>query len=198
MEQQTIVNSWNEWDPLRHVIVGVATKGCIPVSEPAIEYHFPKEGGIEGKSGYWPEELVGRNCRFLQGPETDRETVADVRRAIAERKEIATEILNYRKNGSTFWNALFISPVYDQKGELVYFFGSQLDVSRRRDAEEALRQSQKMEAVGQLTGGVAHDFNNLLMVVSGHIQTLKKKAEGIPRRRARRRRSRSRRSAARP
>ncbi|SEO74198.1 PAS domain S-box-containing protein [Methylobacterium sp. ap11] len=123
-------------------------------------------------TGYTPEELVGRNCRFLQGPETDRETVAEVRRAIAERKEIATEILNYRKNGSTFWNALFVSPVYDQKGDLVYFFGSQLDVSRRRDAEEALRQSQQMEALGQLTGGIAHDFNNLLQVVVGYVDIL--------------------------
>ncbi|QRE73615.1 hybrid sensor histidine kinase/response regulator [Methylobacterium aquaticum] len=123
-------------------------------------------------TGYAPEELVGRNCRFLQGPETDRETVAEVRRAIAAREEIATEILNYRKNGSTFWNALFISPVYDPKGELVYFFGSQLDVSRRRDAEEALRQSQKMEALGQLTGGIAHDFNNLLQVVVGYVDIL--------------------------
>ncbi|MFH6781622.1 MULTISPECIES: hybrid sensor histidine kinase/response regulator [Methylobacterium] len=123
-------------------------------------------------TGYAPEELVGRNCRFLQGPETDRETVAEVRRAIAAREEIATEILNYRKNGSTFWNALFISPVYDPNGELVYFFGSQLDVSRRRDAEEALRQSQKMEALGQLTGGIAHDFNNLLQVVVGYVDIL--------------------------
>lgn len=57
---RTVVNSWNEWDPLRHVIVGTATKGCIPVSEPAIEYHFPPEGGIDGKSGYWPRELVDR------------------------------------------------------------------------------------------------------------------------------------------
>ncbi|KTS37002.1 histidine kinase [Methylobacterium indicum] len=127
---------------------------------------------FRGMTGYTPEELVGRNCRFLQGPETDRETVAEVRRAIAERKEIATEILNYRKNGSTFWNALFISPVYDPSGELVYFFGSQLDVSRRRDAEEALRQSQQMEALGQLTGGIAHDFNNLLQVVVGYVDIL--------------------------
>ncbi|KMO32121.1 histidine kinase [Methylobacterium aquaticum] len=127
---------------------------------------------FRGMTGYAPEELVGRNCRFLQGPETDAETVAELRRAIAERKEIATEILNYRKNGSTFWNALFISPVYDTAGELVYFFGSQLDVSRRRDAEEALRQSQKMEALGQLTGGIAHDFNNLLQVVVGYVDIL--------------------------
>ncbi|TGD99304.1 hybrid sensor histidine kinase/response regulator [Methylobacterium nonmethylotrophicum] len=128
-------------------------------------------------TGYTPGELVGTNCRFLQGPETDRETVAEVRRAIAERKEIATEILNYRKDGSTFWNALFVSPVYDQAGELVYFFGSQLDVSRRRDAELALHQAQKMEALGQLTGGIAHDFNNLLQVISGYTDVVLALAE---------------------
>ncbi|MDP4004195.1 hybrid sensor histidine kinase/response regulator [Methylobacterium sp. NEAU K] len=123
-------------------------------------------------TGYTPEELVGRNCRFLQGPETDRETIDQVRSAIAEKREFATEILNYRKNGSTFWNALFVSPVYNATGELVYFFGSQLDVSRRRDAEDALGQAQKMEALGQLTGGIAHDFNNLLQVIVGYADIL--------------------------
>ena len=123
-------------------------------------------------TGYTPEELLGRNCRFLQGPDTDSETVAQVRQAIAERREFATEILNYRKNGSTFWNALFVSPVYNAAGELVYYFGSQLDVSRRRDAEEALGQAQKMEALGQLTGGIAHDFNNLLQVIVGYADIL--------------------------
>ncbi|MGY2051092.1 hybrid sensor histidine kinase/response regulator [Methylobacterium sp. JK268] len=123
-------------------------------------------------TGYEPAELIGRNCRFLQGPETDPQTIAEVRRAIKERREISTEILNYRKNGSSFWNALFVSPVYNEAGDLVYFFGSQLDVSRRRDAEDALRQAQKMEALGQLTGGIAHDFNNLLQVVVGYVDIL--------------------------
>jgi len=123
-------------------------------------------------TGYTPEELIGRNCRFLQGPDTDRESVAQVRAAIAEKREFATEILNYRKNGSTFWKALFVSPVYNADGELVYYFGSQLDVSRRRDAEEALGQAQKMEALGQLTGGIAHDFNNLLQVIVGYVDIL--------------------------
>ena len=111
--------------------------------------------------------MIGRNCRFLQGPETDPGTVERVRHAIADRRDIATEMLNYRKDGSTFWNALFISPVFDRTAQLVYFFASQLDVIRRRDAEEALAQAQKMEAVGQLTGGIAHDFNNLLQVIDG-------------------------------
>ncbi|GFM71777.1 Blue-light-activated protein [Pseudomonas cichorii] len=120
-------------------------------------------------TGYESHEIVGRNCRFLQGPDTDREVVAALRKAIENREDIATEILNYKKDGSSFWNALFMSPVFNDNGDLVYFFASQLDVSRRRDAEDALRQAQKMEALGQLTGGIAHDFNNLLQVMGGYI-----------------------------
>ncbi|MDQ7957693.1 MAG: histidine kinase famiy protein [Rhodocyclaceae bacterium] len=123
-------------------------------------------------TGYTREEIVGHNCRFLQGPATDRQTVQAIRQAIEERREISLEILNYRKDGSTFWNALFISPVYNRRDELVFFFASQLDVSRRRDAEEGLAQAQKMEALGQLTGGIAHDFNNLLQVMSGHLDLM--------------------------
>ncbi|MCM5573051.1 PAS domain-containing protein, partial [Xanthomonas hortorum pv. pelargonii] len=123
-------------------------------------------------TGYSSEEVIGHNCRFLQGPDTDPANVNEVRASIANRREFATEVLNYRKDGSSFWNALFVSPVFDDKGELVYFFGSQLDVSRRRDAEDALRQAQKMEALGQLTGGIAHDFNNLLQVMSGHLEVI--------------------------
>lgn len=125
-------------------------------------------------TGYQPEDILGTNCRFLQGPETDRTVVATVRQAIEAREEISVEILNYRKDGSTFWNALFVSPVYNDAGELIYFFASQLDVSRRRDAEDALRQSQKMEALGQLTGGIAHDFNNLLQVMLGYIDIIQR------------------------
>ncbi|MBB4592379.1 hybrid sensor histidine kinase/response regulator [Xanthomonas cannabis] len=123
-------------------------------------------------TGYSADEIIGNNCRFLQGPETDPASVQDVRESIDNRREFATEVLNYRKDGSSFWNALFVSPVFDDKGNLVYFFGSQLDVSRRRDAEDALRQAQKMEALGQLTGGIAHDFNNLLQVMSGHLEVI--------------------------
>jgi len=123
-------------------------------------------------TGYGEDEIVGSNCRFLQGPETDRTVIDEVREAIAAEREISVEVLNYRKNGSTFWNALFVSPVFGEDGELLYFFGSQLDISRRREAEEALHEAQKMEAVGKLTGGIAHDFNNLLQVIQGYTDIL--------------------------
>jgi PAS domain S-box-containing protein len=133
---------------------------------------------FQNMTGYSWDELVGINCRILQGPDTDRDTVADIRRAIEQRREISVELLNYKKNGAAFWNALFVSPVFDADGKLIYFFASQLDVTRRRDAEEGLRQAQKMEAVGQLTGGVAHDFNNLLTVIQGFSDVLRNQIEG--------------------
>ncbi|QQQ19111.1 response regulator [Brevundimonas vitis] len=122
-------------------------------------------------TGYTADEIKGRNCRFLQGRGTDPETVNTVRSAIAKTTDVAVEILNYRKDGSAFWNALFISPVFGPDRKLLYYFASQLDVSRRRDAEDALRQAQKMEAVGQLTGGIAHDFNNMLTVIMGNVDS---------------------------
>lgn len=128
-------------------------------------------------TGYEESEILGRNCRFLQGAETDRDAVAELRAAIKAREAIALELINYRRDGSPFWNAVFVAPVLDPEGELLYFFASQLDVTRRRASEQAFRQAQKMEAIGQLTAGLAHDFNNLLQVVSGNIDIVANQVE---------------------
>ena len=128
-------------------------------------------------TGYEENEVLNRNCRFLQGAATDPAAVSQLREAIHERRAIALEILNYRRDGSPFWNAIFMGPVFDQAGELIYFFASQLDVSKRRESEQSLRQAQKMEAIGQLTAGLAHDFNNLLQIVNGSLDRLKAKRD---------------------
>lgn len=119
---------------------------------------------------YEEDEVVGRNCRFLQGAQTDREMVAKLRHAVEHQDSVALELLNYKRDGSPFWNAVFIGPVFDTSGKLLYFFASQLDVTRRRESEKSFAQAQKMEAVGQLTAGLAHDFNNLLQVVNGNLE----------------------------
>lgn len=123
-------------------------------------------------TGYEESEILGRNCRFLQGPGSDRDVVAELREAVEKVDAVSVEILNYKRDGTPFWNSVFIGPVYDTSGELLFFFASQLDVSRRRNSEQAYRQSQKMEAIGQLTAGLAHDFNNLLQVVNGNLELL--------------------------
>ncbi|AWN40230.1 hypothetical protein DK389_06400 [Methylobacterium durans] len=93
-------------------------------------------------SGYSAESLVGRNCRFLQGPDTDPEQVVAIRAALAEQREIAVEILNYRIDGTPFWNELYISPVFGTGGEVLYHFGSQVDVSSYRQARQSLARSE--------------------------------------------------------
>jgi PAS domain S-box-containing protein len=126
-------------------------------------------------TGYAQEEIVGRNCRFLQGAETDRDQVRELREAVAEHRPVSVEILNYKRDGTPFWNGVFVAPVFDKDERLLYFFASQLDVTRRRTAEQSFRQAQKMESIGQLTAGLAHDFNNLLQVISGSLEVLRGK-----------------------
>jgi PAS domain S-box-containing protein len=125
-------------------------------------------GAFLDLTGYTSDEVLGRNCRFLQGPDTDRSTVEELRTALADHRAVAVDILNYKKDGSRFWNGLFIGPVFDKDGVLLYFFASQLDITSRRISEISYTQAQKMEAIGQLTAGLAHDFNNLLQVAIGN------------------------------
>lgn len=84
-------------------------------------------------TGYSRSETLGRNCRFLQGPGTNSADVGRVRDAIERRIPIELDLLNYRKDGSAFWNKLLISPVFDEDGQLTFFFASQFDVTPERD-----------------------------------------------------------------
>ncbi|PYE37296.1 PAS domain S-box-containing protein [Rhizobium sp. PP-F2F-G38] len=84
-------------------------------------------------TGYERDEVINTNCRFLQGPDTDRGDIQKVREAIANRHPIEIDVVNYKKSGEPFWNRLLISPVFNEKGELTYFFASQLDVTLERD-----------------------------------------------------------------
>ena len=86
-------------------------------------------------SGYATGEVLGRNCRFLQGADTNPTTIATIRCALSERREVQVTLLNYRKDGSAFWNRLSISPVIDEAGHCTHFIGTQQDITLERDQE---------------------------------------------------------------
>jgi sigma-B regulation protein RsbU (phosphoserine phosphatase) len=97
--------------------------------------------GFERLTGFPVGEVLGKNCRFLQGPDTDPTAVAEIRAAIADERECIVEILNYRRDGSSFWNRLSITPVRDASGVVTHYIGIQSDVTARREAEDGLRRA---------------------------------------------------------
>lgn len=128
-------------------------------------------------TGYDEDEIVGRNPDFLNGPETDRQAIAIIERAITEEREATVELVNYRKDGTPFWNRLTITPVLDDHGRATHFVGVNTDVTAARELEQQLLQSQKLEALGTLAGGIAHDFNNMLLVIRGYTGLLAQRLE---------------------
>ncbi len=108
-------------------------------------------------TGYTEKEVLGRDCRFLQGPLTNPETAESIRKSLREEKSFVGEILNYRKDGTTFWNELTLNPVHDHQGRLTHFIGIQRDVSDRRRFDELLRlrQLELIGVINSLPGPVA-------------------------------------------
>lgn len=92
-------------------------------------------------TGYDRDWIIGRNCRFLQGEDTDPATVAEIRAAVQGERSIEIDIRNYRRDGTPFWNRLLLAPVPDSDGKLAYFFASQLDVTAERDRVDGLESS---------------------------------------------------------
>lgn len=94
-------------------------------------------------TGYQAEEIIGRNCRFLQGSGTDIKAIAQINSGIAAGREVKVTLLNYRQDGQPFWNELKISPVFSETGQLLNFIGIQTDITQRKQAEAALKESEE-------------------------------------------------------
>jgi two-component system cell cycle sensor histidine kinase/response regulator CckA len=121
---------------------------------------------FERLTGYREEEMLGRNCRVLQGDGTDPATVEKIRVALDGEREFSGEILNYHADGTPFWNALSISPIRDAAGAVTHFVGVQTDVTERRASEEAhfereerlARQNRALRALTRRETVFFHDF----------------------------------------
>ncbi|WP_342167401.1 PAS domain S-box protein [Methylobacterium sp. SD21] len=96
-------------------------------------------------TGFGVEEVVGRNCRFLQGPDTEPDRVDEIRAALTDNRDLTIEITNHRNDGTPFVNALFIGPVFDGEGRLRYRFGSQIDVTEAHRNRERLAESEERQ-----------------------------------------------------
>jgi len=98
---------------------------------------------FEKITGYATDEVLGRNCRFLQADDRDQAALEELRIALREKQECRVVLRNYRKDGAPFWNELYISPVHDEEGRLTNFVGVQNDITERRRIEEDLRESEE-------------------------------------------------------
>lgn len=105
---------------------------------------------FERMTGYTQDEIVGHNCRFLQGDDRDQEARYQLRNAIDKSEPIEVTIRNYRKNGELFYNHLMISPLFDSTGKVIYYLGVQYDVTNQvTAAEEIKRLSESLEVLSR-------------------------------------------------
>ncbi|MCA0312260.1 MAG: PAS domain-containing protein [Candidatus Melainabacteria bacterium] len=114
-------------------------------------------------TGYRREQVLGRNCRFLQRDERDQQAIDLIRRAIKEETSITTVLRNYRRDGSLFWNELTVSPVHDESGRLINFVGVQNDISARKEAERR---------VSEFYSVVSHELRTPLSSINGALAVI--------------------------
>ncbi|WP_226481205.1 bacterio-opsin activator domain-containing protein [Natrinema amylolyticum] len=112
----------------------------------------------EAMTGYTYDEVVGRNCRFLQGEDSDEAAIAEMAAAIDEDRPVTVELKNYRKDGTEFWNEVTIAPVRDEDGRVTNYVGFQNDVTARKEAEIALeRRTEELEYILDRVEGLIQD-----------------------------------------
>jgi PAS domain S-box-containing protein len=137
--------------------------------------------GAKRIKGYEAAEIIGKNFEcFYSEPDRAAGVPAAGLRTAAREGRLETEGWRLRKDGSRFWANVIIDAIHSD-GRLVGYAKITRDITERRAADARLRQSQKMEAVGQFTGGAAHDFNNLLMAILGSLEILRKRLPDDPR-----------------
>jgi PAS domain S-box-containing protein len=134
-----------------------------------IEYVNPR---FTGATGYSVAEALGHTPRLLKSGETPPAEHHRLWQALAAGESWQGRLQNRKKTGELYWALVSISPIRDANGVVTHFLGIEEDITERLNLEAHLRQSMRMESIGQLAAGIAHDFNNLLTVIQGHLGLL--------------------------
>ena len=142
-----------------------------------IQYVNP---AFEAVTGYTRTEAVGQNPRLLKSGQQDAAFYRPMWETLAGGKTWRGRFVNRRKNGTLYTEDAVISPVTDAAGKIVNYVAVKHDITEHLRLETQLRQSQKLESVGRLAGGVAHDFNNMLTVVLGHVGMASERSDLAP------------------
>ncbi len=172
-------------DPnLLAVALSASTNGIV-ITDPRLQdnpiiYVNP---AFERITGYAAGKIIGENCRFLQGEDRDQPALDGLRAAIREGREGHAVLRNYRKDGTLFWNELYVSPVRDENGDLTHFIGVQNDVTGRKQAEEALRgDAEDLASVVEIQQEIATadlDLEAVMNLVAGRMRHVTRADGGV-------------------
>jgi PAS domain S-box-containing protein len=139
---------------------------------------------FENITGYRLDEVIGKNCRFLQGDDREQEAIEDIRAAIREQRSCTVTVRNYRKDGTRFWNELRLSPIFSASGEITHYVGVQTDITARQEIEaqreEMLRQAEKQaerfrevdRLKSQFLANMSHELRTPLNSIIGFSEVL--------------------------
>jgi len=135
-----------------------------------IDYVNPKFSEV---TGYSSEEVIGKNPRILKSGKTPPDAYRTLWETITAGKTWQGELLNRKKNGQLFWEIASISPITDNSGVVTHFIAVKEDITERKQLQEQVLRSQRMESIGTLAGGIAHDLNNILapIVMASHLMS---------------------------
>jgi|GEM_PF-2030828 len=154
--------------------IGMTAEG-VAISDPSLPDNpliFVNEG-FEKITGYKSEDVIGKNCRFLQGDASDPVASKTIKDAIKEGKSCVVELINYRKDGSLFWNRLSLSPIKDEQGKITHFVGIQSDITNSKNLELTLAALTEAFLVyfGKQENGFDRTLDDLNKIIaSAHIQ----------------------------